>query len=399
MTAIRLLSLVLMLTACRDLPSAPGELIAPAGQTTVNQTPRQIYTRALAAIDAGNMTAAMRQMRQLATMGLSLKLSGSERFAGLRSAPGYDDLLAAFAGNGEPVERSEEIVALEQKDFWPEGVAFDPTTGYFYLSSIRHREIWRIRPGEPAVRIAGREKGLGAVFGMRIDGDRLLAATGRWPDMQGYFEGDPHFAAIIEFDLRNGQVLAEHRLTNTEKDTLLGDLLIAADGRVYTTDGVGGIVYQLDRENSTFTPLAEGFRSPQGIVDWDDETLIMADYSAGLVRIDRRNGEHQLIDLPATTASVGTDGLYRYGGELIAIQNGISPMRIVAFRLSNDGSRVLSERTIERNHREWIEITLGTIHDGALYYVANSLWPLVEDHQLPDESELEGPVIRSVLLK
>lgn len=94
----------------------------------------------------------------------------------------------------------------------------------------------------------------------------------------------------------------------------------------------------------------------------------------------------------------GIDGLYRYKNELIAIQNGIQPHRVVTFELAPDGLSIVGSRLIASNLPEFDEPTLGTIVGEQLFFVANSHWNRFDqDNNLPDE--LVGPVILSVAIE
>ena len=102
--------------------------------------------------------------------------------------------------------------------------------------------------------------------------------------------------------------------------------------------------------------------------------------------------------MPAqATTAYGIDGLYRHGNELIAIQNGIRPHRVVAFTLSADGRSVVSSRTLVSNLVEFDEPTLGVVHKDDFYFVANSHWNRFDrEDRLP--AGLSGPVILKIRL-
>jgi hypothetical protein len=70
----------------------------------------------------------------------------------------------------------------------------------------------------------------------------------------------------------------------------------------------------------------------------------------------------------------GIDGLVRSGRELIAIQNGTRPVRIIAIGLDLDGLRVGDIRVIEQVGEGWGEPTLGALVNGGLAYVADAQW-------------------------
>ena len=49
-------------------------------------------------------------------------------------------------------------------------------------------------------------------------------------------------------------------------------------------------------------------------------------------------------------------------------------MRIRAFELSEDGTRIISARTLEQAHSGWTEPLGGSVADDALVYVATGQW-------------------------
>jgi hypothetical protein len=69
----------------------------------------------------------------------------------------------------------------------------------------------------------------------------------------------------------------------------------------------------------------------------------------------------------------GTDGLYWYQGRLLAVQNGLSPERVLSFTL--DARRVrITAQTIIESGTPTLDPTHGVIVSGYLYYITNSGW-------------------------
>ena len=80
-----------------------------------------------------------------------------------------------------------------------------------------------------------------------------------------------------------------------------------------------------------------------------------------------------------------------YGNDLIAIQNGIQPNRVVRLKMSNNGTTVESIQVLEINHPSFGEPTLGVVNQDTLFFVANSpVSQFLRDRQL---SALPLPVI------
>jgi hypothetical protein len=100
--------------------------------------------------------------------------------------------------------------------------------------------------------------------------------------------------------------------------------------------------------------------------------------------------------LPAADGvlALGIDGLYRVGDDLVGVQNGVEPYRVVRLHLGPGGERIASAEVLERARPDYAEPTLGVVVDGALYYVANSQWERFRDDGTVDSpGELQEPLV------
>lgn len=157
----------------------------------------------------------------------------------------------------------------------------------------------------------------------------------------------------------------------------VSDLALGPDGTVYASDPIGGGIYRARPEAAAMSVLvAPGtLRSAQGLaVSADGQRLYVSDYRYGLAVIDLASGAVSRLASDVAVALDGVDGLWRHEDELIAVQNGTTPMRIIALRLSADGMRISSLRVLEQAHPEWTEPLGGNIAGGSLYYVGNGQW-------------------------
>ena len=157
----------------------------------------------------------------------------------------------------------------------------------------------------------------------------------------------------------------------------MSDLALGPDGTVYASDPIGGGIYRARPEAAAMSVLvAPGtLRSPQGLaVSADGQRLYVSDYRYGLAVIDLASGAVSRLASDVAVALDGVDGLWRHEDELIAVQNGTTPMRIIALRLSADGLRISGLRVLEQAHPEWTEPLGGNIAGVSLYYVGNGQW-------------------------
>jgi hypothetical protein len=99
----------------------------------------------------------------------------------------------------------------------------------------------------------------------------------------------------------------------------------------------------------------------------------------------------------AKPSLAGIDGLVGYGKDLIAIQNGIQPNRVVRLRMSGDGTTVNSVQLLEVNHPSFGEPTLGLVKGRTLLFVANNpITQFLKDRRLEG---LPSPVILRLELR
>ena len=125
----------------------------------------------------------------------------------------------------------------------------------------------------------------------------------------------------------------------------------------------------------------------------------MADYAKGIFLIDLAT--KKCLDLsPAPNITLlGIDGLYSYRGTLLAVQNGINPLRLVRLYLGKDLDRVDRLETIEANDPVFDEPTLGVLVKDSFYLIANSQWGAIDEKgQLAPAEKLKEPTVLKIRL-
>jgi hypothetical protein len=80
-----------------------------------------------------------------------------------------------------------------------------------------------------------------------------------------------------------------------------------------------------------------------------------------------------VADAPGST-SLGCDGIVWDRGAIIAVQNGVSPARVVRFVLDPSGTQFTRIDVLDQNFDVADEPTIGTIAGREFVYVANSQW-------------------------
>lgn len=350
------------------------------------------FNLALAYVLDGNAEAALELLEGLAADGVDFGVADLDEFAPLRALPGWNGYAQRLQALREPVGTA--TVALQRDDdrFIPEGIAID-AAGRILLGSIRHGTI--VRGND----VLTRRQGHWSVFGMRFHDDgSLWFASAAVPQFEDAGE-ERGTTGLFRLDPGSGEITRAAILPQRSAEQVLGDLVIDGD-LIYATDSLTGAVYRYDTIADDFETFVPGgtFASPQGLViDASGDWLYVADYVGGLHRVALEDGRTEKLVIEGRGSDYGIDGLYRHGDRLIAIQNGIRPHRVAAFRLADDGRTICDVRLLAANLPAFDEPTLGVIHGDDFYFVANSHWNRFDrDNRLPDG--LSGPIVLKLSL-
>lgn len=258
-----------------------------------------------------------------------------------------------------------------------EGVAMDIETDRLFLSSVSGREVLLVEPfdRESYSVFADAEDGLQSVFGLTVDsGNRVLWVTTGVLPQTGLPDGEAGETALVALDLITGDVYRRYTFEGADR---MADVTVR-DGIVYVTDSGANRIYRLNGLNDELELLADDprFASLQGLA-LAKGGLYVADYALGLWRIDLDDGAATLVR-PGTESLIGIDGLgaTRDGERLIAVRNGMAPNQVFAIDFGPRGRMVSGSEVLLRGHADFGEPTLLDVHDGRVWMVANSPWPL-----------------------
>lgn len=329
---------------------------------------------------SGRHAEAIQSLRRLLALGFGWR-KGDPVAAALAAVPEYAglerDMLAATA----PLRRSEVLFRLSDTLLHPEGIAWDGARRRWLVSSVRQRKLVAVNPqGEARDLVRSGQDGLDAALAIGVDSSRGLVwvASAALPQQQGWSPGDSGRSALLAFDLVTGGLRRRVDLPPAGGGHSLGDLTVAPDGSVFASDTRSPAVYLASPAGGDTARVIVAdhplVRSPQGLVP-DGPRLLVADYSHGLLAVDLASGTVRPIPAPAGTSVLGIDGLARLDPhQLLAVQNGIAPPRIVRLTLSADGGAITAVTPVERYLPEAHEPTQGVVTGGAFVYLANSPW-------------------------
>jgi WD40 repeat protein len=364
--------------------------------------PRLLYNLADAYALNGKPEEAFSTLTRLANMGLYFQPEKDDDFKSLSNLEPFLSVLQKFRVNKEPVNKSEKTFSLPEKELITESVAYDPKTGRFFISSVHQRKIV-VREKDGTVRdLSANSDGLYSVLGMKVDAKRgiLWASSSAFPEMKGFDKTDDGKAGIFKYDLKTGKLLNKYLLFNEDGNHALGDLVLNKNGDVFASDSKSPVIYKIETKADKLEVFlkSDSFASLQGLTFSPDEKyLFVADYSLGFFRIEMTS--KNILQLsPGNEAVLGADGLYFHNGALLAIQNGVNPHRVVKFLLDPAFTRLTGHITLEANHPDFNEPTLGVLNGNDFYFVANSQWELVNNKGELSKEKLKEPIILNLKL-
>jgi len=246
-----------------------------------------------------------------------------------------------------------KVVSLERyilpgDTVFPEGIAYQPTTGDFFVSSTTDGTIFRgnVQSESADVFLPGGTDGRTTAIGLKVDDyqDRLFVAGG-------------NTGQIFVYDTDSGQLLS--KFNNQKTSTFINDAAISPNGDAYFTDSSDPILYKVstneadELEFSAWLDLTgtaivyqSGFNLNGIAATNNGKYLIVVQTNTGkLFRIDIASKQVTEIDLGGATLTNG-DGILLSRRRILYVVRNQNEL-IVKVQLSEDFSRgtVISSTT------------------------------------------------------
>ncbi len=364
-------------------------------------------TYALAAADAllGQPTLAIDELNLFAATGLVRDPTHDPRFSSLQNLPSFSDVARRLQANGKPVSNGRVVYTLSDPDLIAEDIAYDPASRTFFVSSVHKRKIVAIRAdGSVADFVSSGADGVWAVFALAVDSHRhlLWATTAAVPEGLGFNKADTGKTALLCYDISTRKLLKRYDLLSDGSPHALGDMTLSPSGDVYVSDGYG-LVYSLQLGASALEALSKPgqFRSPQTpALTPDGKRLFVADYSLGIGVIDLQSKSLSWLLHAKEIALEGSDGLYLSGHSLVAVQNGVTPSRIIQVSLTPDLARAERFSVLEQASPSFGDPTHGVIVGNSFYFIGNSGWHrMSDDGRLTAGKPTDSPVVMEMKLE
>lgn len=311
-------------------------------------------------------------------------------FVSIKNDQGFKDLVELKILQSKTIKNSVEKLQLSEKDLHPEGLLYLKKEKLWLSSSIRNKKI---------VSFDAFGKCLDwftdcsyAVFALKADYNQkyLWVASSAIPEMKGFSKDIEGKSEILKIEIATKKLIKRYTI---EGNHVFGDLIVAKNNIIYISDSVEPILYKIEKDNLViWKDLRTEAFNLQGITfNATESKLFVADYLKGIFVIDLKNNKDFWLEFPKEVSKKGIDGLLFYNNSLIAIENGVVPIRLMQFNLNEAQTKIIDFKVLENNREDLNEPALATLVENKLYYFANSPWKFYDKNFQLDESKFENP--------
>ena len=324
------------------------------------------YLLAQALAQNGDGRSALEQLRWLARRGYSYAASTHPAFHRLRSDAEFSQVVAKLEANAAiKIGRARSMLTLDRNDIRPEGVAFDAHSSRFLVSSVGDGSIYAVSSSGSAIAVWKETR-----TGRESTGVRIVPKSGNHAVFCSNSTSGTD-SELIQFDIKTGRQTAHIALPRTNAGkSYCNDIALVGSGFAIT-DSESGMLWLTDGNLTKVRalPLRGLLLYPNGIAASIDGNVVYVADILGLSLIWVKTGRARRVEVVGDLSLAGIDGLYLRNQRLIAIQNGISPERIIEIELGPDrGPR--SARVVVQDRALLSDLTTAVVDKNGVYSLA-----------------------------
>ncbi len=278
-----------------------------------------------------------------------------------------------------------------------DAIAYAPDSSQIFAAGIHDGKIVAVSP-QGSRDVMTFRPGV-AAYGLGLRDGVIWATTAASRQTQGYDPARTIASKIVTIDPANGQVTASFT-DASQPDRRFGHLLMGKDD-LYVADATHGEILRLNGyagEPQVLVP--EGYMdSPSGLAEnADASALMVSDFVSGLYRVDLAGGTMARLSAPDGGSLLGISSLARYGDDLIAIENGFKPAKILRLHMSPDWLTVQSVEVLLRSDKLLSQPSQGLVDGDHFIFVARSQWDNMDDQGNPVSDKPDPAVIGAIKL-
>jgi len=311
--------------------------------------------------------------------GLAYDFSQTEDTLNIRNTEVFDYVNDLMIMAAEPMGESEEVFSIPDSVKMPEAMAWDENRQKFLIGTITEGKVIAVGKDGQVTELlkANAENGMWAVFDVMTDAarNRLWVSSAAIPAFSGFDQIDSGRAALFEFNLETLELIRRYPVPVDGRPHILGSMVINPEGDIFIVDRNLPILYKKPANEQKIVAVlaSREMISMRGIaMQPDGRLLYVADRELGILVVDVEAARAGKLKVPDTLNIGGIDGLYLWNNNLIMIQNGIKPQRVMRLQLDTSGTQVTSVRPLAIAQPDFDFPNFGTLKGEDIYYFANS---------------------------
>ncbi|MFN3968748.1 YncE family protein [Flavobacterium sp.] len=331
-------------------------------------------------------------LKKLVLMNNTTEFEKDADFNSLQNTEGFKAILELKATQSILIANSKKVATLSEKALHPEGLVYLSKTKIWLASSIHQRKIIAFDKNTGVCTDWLKTDDMLAVFALKADAkeEYLWVATSAMPEMENFSAALEGKAEILKINLKTKQIVKRFTI---EGNHVFGDIYVTKNNTVYVSDSAKPMLYKIENdEMKPFVSFENEAFNLQGItMNEKEHKLFVADYLKGIAVVEIKTLSKTWLTLPEGTIGKGIDGLVFYHNKLIAVQNGVTPIRLTQFNLNKAQNGIESFRILDNNRPEFDEPALATIVGNRLYFFANSPWKAYDKNGVLDLNKVKNP--------
>ena len=325
---------------------------------------------ARAQLQLGRHAAAMQTLKRVVAMQATHPILETPLFRAAMAA------VDTGSHRGRLPSEAASVVSIADPALLPEDIDYDARRQAYFVTSVRRGAVFSL-DADGGVHPFVESPDHWPMVALKIDSGRrrLWATEVAFDGFASVPKADWGRSAVLEYDLDSATLL---RRVEGPPRGALGDMALLRNGDAIVSDGEGGGVYRV--VGNALRRLDHGeFVSPQTPASCgDDQVLFIPDYLRGLATLDLRTGRVEWSPRGAFALDE-IDGLYCSGNTLLAVQNGATHPRVVAYRL--EGRRVVAMDILDRGAEG--DFTHGVVVGPRFVFLAATGWRGMDDKGQP----------------
>ncbi|MES2811546.1 MAG: hypothetical protein V4670_03665 [Bacteroidota bacterium] len=358
--------------------------------------PTYTYNLACAYALNGKTDESIAMLKKCMLMNNTVPFEKEADLESIKKSEQYASLTALQSELNNPVISSVKTAILSERDLHPEGLLYLKKSKQWLATSIRNKKIVSFDIVSGKCTDWFTDANLFSVLAIKADADEkvLWVTSSAMPEMKGYNSNLEGKSEVLKIDIKTKKILQRFAL---EGNHVLGDLVIDKNGTVFVSDSGEATIFKISNDKlEVWLDLKKEAFNLQGLTFNDKQSeLFIADYLKGILRINVSNPtDRNWLKFPNGATIKGIDGLLWYKKSVLAIHNGVKPIRIMQYFL-NDGNEIVSAKVLDNNRPEFNEPALGTLVGSKFYFFSNAPWKAYDKEGVLDESIIDFPTLYS----